>query len=197
MLLLPTAETQPAGTTSLTSYEIVVLQATYAFNDSTQLSLTATPPIEGIVPLDLSIKSTLARGEGYRLAAFGGVSGATGLENGPAWIGHVGMVGQACFDRFCRSSANVGATTFLLGPATFVATGAGVVARVSELFAVLVEVDTLVPSGRSVAEWHGIVLGAGFRWSGKRWAVDGALYSSLESQRSVVPFIAVSYRFLR
>jgi hypothetical protein len=197
VLLLPTAETQPAGTTTLTSYEIAVIQIGYAVNDSTQVTLTTTPPIEGIIPLDLSIKSTLARGEGYRLAAFGGVSGATGVENGPAWVGHVGMVGQGCFDVHCRSSASVGATALLLGPATFVATGAGLRLRVSELFAILAEIDTLVPAGRSVAEYHGVVAGGGFRWSGKRWAVDGALYGSLAQRGPPVPFLAVSYRFLR
>ena len=197
VLLLPTAETQPAGTTTLTSYEIAVLQVGYAFSDTTQVTLTTTPPIEGIVPLDLSVKSTLARGERYRLAAFGSVSGAAGIENGPAWLGRVGFVGQACFDEHCRSSANLGATAVLLGPATFVATGAGLVLRVSELFAILVEVDSLVPAGRSFADYHGIVGGAGFRWSGRRWAVDAALYSSLDGEGPALPFLAASYRFLR
>lgn len=197
VLLLPTAETQPAGTTTLTSYEVAVLQAGYAFTDSTQLTLTTTPPIEGIVPLDLSLKSTIARGDSYRLAAFGSVSGAAGIENGPAWLGRVGLVGQACFDAHCRSSANLGATAVLLGPATFVATGAGLVLRISELFAILVEVDSLVPAGRSVADYHGIIGGAGFRWSGRRWAVDAALYSSLDGEGPAVPFLAASYRFLR
>jgi hypothetical protein len=197
VLLLPTAETQPAGTTTLTSYEIAIVQVGYALNDSTQVSLTTTPPIEGIVPLDLSIKSTISRGEAYRFALFGGVSGATGLDEGPAWVGRVGMVGQGCFDEHCRSSATLGATAVLLGPATFVATGAGLVWRVSELFAMLAEVDTLVPAGRSVAEYHGIIAGAGFRWSGRRWAVDAALYGSLSERGPAVPFLAVSYRFLR
>ncbi|HET9930751.1 MAG TPA: hypothetical protein VFQ35_08695, partial [Polyangiaceae bacterium] len=150
-----------------------------------------------IVPLDLSLKSTVARGEGYRLAAFGSVSGAAGIENGPAWLGRVGLVGQACFDVHCRSSATLGGTAVLLGPATFIATGAGAVLRVSELFAILVEVDSLVPAGRNLADYHGIIGGVGFRWSGRRWAVDGALYSSLNGEGPVVPFLAASYRFLR
>ncbi|MGC4091395.1 MAG: hypothetical protein QM756_26655 [Polyangiaceae bacterium] len=195
VLLMPTAETQPAGSTVLSSYEIVVVQVTHAFSNDTQLTLTATPPIEGIVPFDFSLKSVLSRGDGYRLAAFGAVSGASGLDNGPAWVGRVGLLGQACFDRACRSSANLGATALLLGPASFVATGVGVIWRVSELFALLGELDTLVPAGRSVAEWHGIAGGLGCRWSGRRWAVDLAAYSAFET-RTVVPFLAVSYRFL-
>jgi hypothetical protein len=197
VLLLPTAETQPSGTTSLASYEIAIVQIGYALNDSTQLSFTTTPPNEGIFPLDFAIKSRVAEGSGYRLAVFGGVSGALGLDDGPLWIGRVGMVSQACFDRNCRSSASFGAAALLAGPATLVATGAGLVLRVSELFAVLAEVDTLVPSGRDVAEFHGIIGGAGFRWSGRRWAVDGAIHTTLDSAQTIVPFLAASYRFLR
>jgi hypothetical protein len=193
---MPTAETQPAGTTTLSSSEIVLLQAGYALSDSTQLTLSATPPIEGALPLDLTLKSTVARGDAYRLAFFGGVSGISGLPNGPFWIGRAGFVGQGCLDVNCRSSVNLGAMALLAGPATFVGTGLGAVLRVSELFALLFEVDTLVPSGRAVAEIHGVSLGSGFRWSGRRWAVDAALFASLEGNVATVPYVVASYRFL-
>jgi hypothetical protein len=167
----------------------------YAASDSTQLTLTLTPPIEGFFPLDLSIKSTIARGKSYRLAALGAVSGVLGLDDGPAFIGRVGLVGQACLDDACRSSASLGLSSLLLGPATLVATGAGLVLRVSDLVALLAEVDTLVPTGRTIAEAHGVAAGAGVRFRGRRWALDAGIFSSLD-RKGALPLLVGSYRFL-
>lgn len=47
---VPTAETQPAGAVTLSSYDLVLYQLGYAVSDATQLTLTLTPPIEGFVP---------------------------------------------------------------------------------------------------------------------------------------------------
>jgi hypothetical protein len=192
---MPTAETQPAGTFTLTSYDIVLFQLGYAVTDSTQLTLTMTPPIEGFFPFDLSIKSTLAKSPSFRLAALGSASGVLGLDDGPAFIGRLGLVGQACLDDACASSASLALSSLLLGPATLVATGAGLIVRVSDLVALLAEVDTLVPTGRAVAEAHGIVAGAGLRFRGRRWALDAGAFSSLDRQ-GVLPLVVGTYRFL-
>lgn len=167
----------------------------YAATDSTQLTLTLTPPIEGFFPFDLTTKSTIARGQSYRLAALGAVSGVLGLDDGPAFIGRLGLVGQACVDEACRSSVSLGLSSLLLGPATLVATGAGVIVRVSELVALLAEVDTLVPTGRVIAEAHGVVAGAGVRFRGRRWALDASVISSLD-RKGALPLLVGSYRFL-
>lgn len=191
---MPTAETQPAGSTTLSSYDIVVLQMTLALADRTQLSVTLTPPIEGVFPIDVTLKSQIARGTYYRLAAMGSVSGIVGLDDGPAWLGRVGFVGQGCLDARCRSSVNLGASVILAGQASFFATGAGLVLRLSDIVALVAELDTLVPSGRTVADRHGIVAAGGLRLSGARWGVDLALYRSLE-QNTTLPFLVGTYRF--
>jgi hypothetical protein len=195
VLLLPTAETQPRGTVTLSSYDLVVYQLGYAPTDSLQLTLSATPPIEGFFPFDLSLKSTLARGAGYRLAAIGSASGILGLDDGPAFLGRLGLVGQACLDAACRSSANLAFSSVLLGPATLLGTGAGVILHLSDAIALLGEVDTLIPTGRAIAEAHGIVAGAGLRWRGRRWALDASVFSALD-RRGVLPLLVGSYRFL-
>jgi hypothetical protein len=118
-----------------------------------------------------------------------------GLDDGPAFIGRLGLVGQACLDAACRSSANLAFSSLLLGPATLVGSGAGVILHVSDAIALLGEVDTLVPTGRAVAEAHGIAAGAGLRWRGKRWALDASLFSTLD-RKGVLPLLVGSYRFL-
>ena len=192
---MPTAETQPAGSITLSSYDIALLQVGYAATDSTQLTLSMTPPIEGFFPFDLSLKSKIAEGAAYRLAAIGSVSGVLGLDDGPAFLGRFGFVGQACLDAACRSSASLAVSSVLIGPATLVATGGGLVVRISELVALLGEVDTLVPLGRTIGEAHGIIAGAGVRFRGRRWALDAGAFSALDRE-GVLPLLVGTYRFL-
>jgi hypothetical protein len=194
-VLLPTAETQPKGTYTFSTYDIVVLQAGYAISDSTQLTFTFTPPIEGFFPSDLSLKSTIASGPRFRFAVLGSVALVTGLEDGPGWLGRAGLVGQGCFDARCRSSVNLGVNVVLAATASFYATGLGFIARVSEGVALLVEIDTLVPSGKTVAEYHGIAGAAGVRWSGNRWALDATLAGSY-TDGGLFPLLVGSYRIL-
>jgi hypothetical protein len=192
---MPTAETQPAGTITLSSYDIALLQLGYAATDSTQLTLSMTPPIEGFFPFDLSLKSTLAKSSAFRFAAIGSVSGVLGLDDGPAFLGRLGFVGQACLDAACRSSANLAVSSILIGPATLVGTGGGLVVRVSDLVALLGEIDTLVPLGRTIAEAHGVIAGGGVRLRGRRWAVDGGIFSALD-RKGALPLLVATYRFL-
>lgn len=129
------------------------------------------------------------------MAVLGSASGVLGLDEGSAWVGRLGLVGQGGFDRACRSSVNLAVSSLLLGTATLVATGVGLVVWVSESLALLVEVDTLVPTGRAVAEVPGIAAGAGLRWSGRRWALDAGVFTALD-RRGALPLLVGSYRFL-
>src|SRR5262249_23101173 len=93
VLLLPTAETHPAGTVYLSDVEIIGLQAGYALSDRTQLTLTFIPAFFGaepIVPLDLSLKGVFHRTPHVRLAAMASFTGLFGLNEGNAAIGRVG-----------------------------------------------------------------------------------------------------------
>lgn len=205
VMLLPTAETHPEGTVYLSSYEIVVLQAGYAASDSVQITLTTVPPVfDGlIVPADVSLKVVLAREPRFRLAAIGSVSGIMGLEEGNFFIGRLGGVAQFCFERRCDSSANMGITAVLAGPATVTATGLGFVWRLASWFSLLFEADTLVPLGPEIGRFNGVALGPGVRFFGKRWGIDLAAMTSIdveigddEEPPPVLPFVAFTYRFL-
>jgi hypothetical protein len=195
IVIMPTAETQPEGSFTFSSMDIIVLQASYAVSDSTQLTLTLTPPIEGFFPSDFSIKSRIARGEYFRLAALGAVSGAVSSEDGWGWIGRAGFVGQACFDAGCRSSATLGLNVVLLGPASMLATGFGVTGQLSDSVAMLGEIDILTPSSRDVAEYQGITAAAGIRWSNAHWGLDATVVTSLTGGGSF-PLLVGTYRVL-
>lgn len=192
---MPTAETQPEGSFTFSSWDIIVLQASYAVSDSTQLTLTLTPPIEGFFPSDFSIKSRIARGEYFRLAAIGSLSGAISGEEGWGWVGRAGLVGQACFDAHCGSSANLGMNLALLGPASVIATGFGLVGQLGGSVALLAEVDMLIPTSREVAEYQGISGALGIRWWSARWGLDATVATSLRGG-GAIPLLVGTYRVL-
>lgn len=199
VLLLPTAETHPAGTYYLTSYEIVIGQVGYALSDRTQLSLTGTPPLtdEGVVPLDLSVKTVLLREEEVRVAAIGSLTGVLNLGEFSGFLGRVGGVAQLCLTQHCRSSVSVSSNWLLAGPASVVVSGAGAILRTSRLVAFLLEIDTLVPLGEPVGEANGAAGLAGLRLSGAAWGVDLGLARSVRTRdRQVLPVVVGTYRGL-
>jgi hypothetical protein len=206
VLLLPTAYTHPEGTVYLSSYEIVLIQAGYAFSDTTQVTLSGTPPLgeEGsndrVFLLDASLKSAFIDEPSVRVAAIGSVSGLFGLEEGNFVLGRVGAVTTVCLELGCRSSASLGANVLLGGPATVMVTGAGVIWRVANWAALLAEVDTLVPLGTETGEFSGVAAMGGFRFPYRTWALDLGVARGLDTDEPpdppVVPILAFTYRFL-
>jgi hypothetical protein len=195
VVLVPTAFVHPAGTVYFSTYDIVVLQAGYAVADGSQISLTATPPIEGtIVPVDLSLKTALAREGPVRVAATGSVSGIWGLDQGNFVIGRVGATTQLCFEPTCRSSASIAANLLLAG-AALAMTGVGVVWRVAPWLSLLLEVDTLVPLSRDAGKVEGIAVLPGLRLPHRTWSLDVALGRATGVTPSL-PLLAFTYRFL-
>lgn len=206
VLFMPTAYTHPEGTVYLSSYEIVLLQAGYAFTDTTQVTLSGTPPIgeensdDRVFLLDASLKSAFIDEPWVRVAAIGSVSGIFGLEEGNFVLGRVGGVATACLERGCRSSMSVSANALLGGPATLMVTGAGVIWRIANWAALLVEADTLVPLGSETGEFSGIAVMGGFRFPYRTWALDLGVARGLDTEDepdpAVVPILAFTYRFL-
>jgi len=200
VVLLPTAYTHPSGTFYLSSYDIVLLQAGYAFDDTTQLTFTGVPPLteDVIIPVDLSLKTALIRASSVRVAAIGSISGLFGLEEGGALLGRVGGVTELCFDDSCESSASIGTTLVLAGPAMIVANGAGVIWRVASFAALMLEVDTLMPIGREAGEIHAIAVAPAVRFPFRNWALDLGFVRPLDSAGpvEVLPLVVFSYRFL-
>jgi hypothetical protein len=198
VLLVPTAETHPAGTVYFSDYEIVGLQAGYALSDRTQLSLTFVPPLSKdiIVPLDLTLKGVIVRTPRVRVAATASVTGLYGLNEGSATVGRVGGITQFCFDDYCRGSINMGATVALVGVA-IVADGVGFVYRTGRSMAILAEVQSVLPLGNQAAQVHALGAAVGLRFTGKRAAVDLGLEGPLDrkTKPQVVPIVAVTVRF--
>lgn len=198
VLLMPTGETQPAGTVVFSSYEIIGLQAGWAMSDTTQLTLTATPPLgaDGIFPLDVTLKTVILRAPRVRVAALGSASGLIAYEQGNALVGRAGAVVQLCFDDACRSSVSTGTTAVLAGPAMLVGNGVGAIWRLTDLLALLAEVDTLIPLGREAGTYYGMAAAPGLRLSGRAWGVDFALYRAIGRGTSpTVPLLVGTYRF--
>jgi hypothetical protein len=197
---LPTAETHPSGTWYVTGY-FIVPQIGVAVSDRTQVSFTGFGgPFERdpLVATDLSIKSVLARGYRYRLAAIGGISGLIGFEQGFGFVGRAGFVAQLCFEDTCRTSANVSTNVGLVG-AVVMLNGVGFVLRVSELVSFLAEGATLIGAGPGgVEEFHGGAVDVGLRLSREKWGLDFAIGSGAQEGKRPGPFglIAFTYRFL-
>lgn len=199
VIVEPTAYTHPEGTLYFTSYDLVGLQAGWAFSDAAQVTVTGMPPLETerIVPLDFTVKAAVFRAPRVRAAVLGSATGLLGAEQGPIFVGRAGGVVQACFDDACDASASIGSNLLLAGPALLSVEGAGAVIPFSRLFAVLVEADALVPLGKAGGDYNGVAAGAGVRFRGRTWAVDLAGLRPFD-QRDVpiVPLLSATYRVL-
>jgi hypothetical protein len=196
VIIAPTAETHPEGTFYVSSYEVVLLQAGYAVTDRTQVTLTSMPPLpnEKILPLDLTLKTVVARAPEYRVAALASVSGIAGIEQGTVVVGRLGGVVQLCFERTCRSNVSIATNVLLVGQA-IITSGAGLVLRATDHVSVLLEVDSLVPVGRDVAIYGGLAIGPGIRFSGEHLGLDLAFMHALDVLEGPgVPFLAATYR---
>ncbi|MEB2310678.1 MAG: hypothetical protein OZ921_00125 [Sorangiineae bacterium] len=201
VIVMPTATTHPKGTFYASSTELVLLQVGYAASDTTQLSLTATPPLgeDHIFPLDVTLKSRFVDAPGVRVAALGSATGISGLGDGPMFVGRAGGVVQLCFDPACGASASVATNLLLAGPAMFAMNGAGVVVPVASWLSLLGEVETVLPLGREVGRFNGLALAAGARLPYRTWALDlslAHLVSASESSSATIPWLVFTYRLL-
>lgn len=202
LLLAPTAETNPKGSFYATSYEIVLLQLGYSLSDTTQLSLTTTPPLGDaqVIPADISIKTVLLREPHVSVAAIASASGILGFEEFSGFLGRGGAVVSFCTDvPDCRLSFSMSSNIALIGPASLLFNGAGVSFRAGRIVSLIAELDSLIPLGEVVGEANGLLGGVGVRLSGRAWGVDMALMRAGKARAdvsNVVPFLAVTYRYV-
>jgi hypothetical protein len=202
VLISSTAETNPAGSFYATSYEIVLLQVGYAVTDSTQISLTATPPLgeEGVVPADMSIKTVVLRQPHVSVAAIASASGIVGFQEFSGFLGRAGGAITLCADAAqCPLAFSLNSSVALAGPASVWFNGVGVSWRLGRIVSLLAEIDTLLPLSEPVGEANGVLGGLGVRLSGRAWGVDLALMKAGKARAeasSLVPFIAATYRYV-
>lgn len=199
MVLMPTALTQPAGSWSFTSLEILLGQVTYGFDGRTQLTTTFLPPVieGGAFAFDVTLKHALVDHGPLRLAAMGSVSGIAGLEGGEGGaFGRAGFAATTCLDVTCRSNFSFSHNVALLGPATLVLSGAGVVWNVADWASLIVELDTVIPLARQAGSIHTVLLTPGFRFPYRTWALDLGIARPLDNgpKPEVLPVLAFTYR---
>jgi hypothetical protein len=198
---MPTAETSPAGSVSFASYEIVILQVSYATSDRTQVTLTGTPPLsaEQLALLDISVKTVVVRESRVSMALMGSASGIFGAEEGNGFIGRMGAVVTLCEPAWtCKFGLSVATNLVLLGPYSVALSGVGGSARLGKLVSLVAEVDTAVPLGASLGQANGILGGAGVRLSKPNWGLDLGFFVGGKARADAggAPWVVFTYRIL-
>jgi hypothetical protein len=200
-ILLPTAETQPAGTAIAGTYELAIMGASYAVTDDVQLSLTALAPVADL-PLIAAptIKVRLLDQGRLHLAVIGGGSYVRDQEVGAGAL-QGGAAASLCLDDACGSllSASAGLAHLFIedeeNPDGMNVTvgGVSVVQRIAP------HVKVLVEGGRGAIDPESLgYLGYGVRLVGDRVAADLTLLMDGGGEAAAVfplgvPFAAVSY----
>lgn len=224
VLLAPTAETHPGGTLFASSYELVIVEAGYAFSDRLQAEITGVPfvPSEFAIA-ELTLKANVLRSRWLRaavLTSMAWVSARSGDDpdadasgRRQMVFGRVGATLQLCFELRCRTSLSVSSTVFahaetdLLWP---IGMGAGFTARLNDTFSLLIETTGIFNASKDfgVIPLPLFVLGYALRINSSRhWALDLGFVRPMQSDdaRRVggpdildvlgVPVYAFTYRF--
>jgi hypothetical protein len=204
----PTAMTQPAGTFSFNSYELVLLGLTYGVTDSFQLSAITLPPyvedipfvgyVSGKLSLPLSGRVRLGGSLGLGLAAHDGDTGTFGILGGALSI---------CTDEPCASLVS-----FYLYAGFFleesedvipIGYGASLIQRLGRRVKLVLDVGSggvLASNSRQFAE--GVVVSYGLRFFTGNIAGDIGLIRPIFFNEDVdmpfilgVPAVTFSYRW--
>jgi hypothetical protein len=212
VVLVPTAQTQPAGTLFVSDYEVVIPSVGYAFSDRVQTELTGLTDFSKFVFVDASLKAALVRSRYLHLAAIASLDYAGG-EDEELPFGRATAVAQLCADVGCRSSLSLAATLIAHdAPDTILPLGiaAGFVARLSDLVDFLLEYSALLNAGPELQlidlPIYLVAYGARFNF-GRHWALDATLLRPMQEDDGLrggdvelfqflgVPFLALTYRF--
>jgi hypothetical protein len=211
VILVPTAQTQPAGTLYLTDYEIVVPSVGYAWSDRVQTSVTGTTDFSQFVFVDLSMKAALLRSRYLHLSATASLDYAAG-ENEELPFGRATLVAQLCADAGCRSSLSLAGSLIAHdAPDTILplGLGAGFVAGVSDGVDVLLEFSAVLNAGAELEliELPLYLAGYGARFNfGSQWALDATLLRPMQEDAGLrsgdvalfqflgVPFLVLTFR---
>jgi hypothetical protein len=199
--LLPTAETQPAGSITFNDYQLFFVGLTYGITDSLQVSASALLPVLEDTPTVVSGsgKLRLVATDRFRLAAH---ASATALRADGDGVGlaTLGGTGSLCLDAGCHSmlSATVGAMAALddgvAAPAVFY--GLSATRRVAPRIKLLAEVAGAALDVEDGTEsLHGVSYGV--RFFAANIAADVGFVKPIGADDPFVlgfPFLNVSYR---
>jgi hypothetical protein len=213
VILVPTAETHPAGTLYLTSYEIVIPQVGYAFSDRLQAEVLGFTDFDDGVFVDLSVKGNLLRSRYLRVAALSSIDYARS-DVDELLFGRAGGIAQFCIDLPCRSSVSLSAMVLVhdeLATILPLGFGAGFTAEITDGLSALIEYSALVNAAREF-EFVNLpvyLVGYGLRIAPRpSWTLEVTLLRDLASDEEIatggvelfdllgVPLLAFTYRFL-
>jgi hypothetical protein len=213
VILVPTAETHPAGTLFLSSYEIVVPSVGYAVSDRMHVSLTGLTDFEDAF-FELNVKANLLRSRFLRVAVLSSIDYASGGDDdGAAMVfGRVGATAQICFDLPCMTSLSLSGMLVLhdeLDTVLPLGLGAGFVARIDDDISALVEYAALLNAAREFEfiDLPLYLVNYGVRIApASSWALDVTMLREMASDDTIrvgpaglfdllgIPFIAFTYR---
>jgi hypothetical protein len=205
--LLPTAETQPAGSLTFNDYELFFAGLTYGVTDSVQVSVSALLPVFPDSPIIAtgSGKARLVSSGGFKLAVHGSFTIAT--ESGDdATLMTGGSTASFCLDATCHSmlSGTLGGASAGDGGYSDHAVfyGASLVQRIAPRAKLLVEVAGLRAKGDEDGSDSLHVVSYGVRFFGDNIAADVGFVKpvGIDGDDDVfvtgLPFINFSYRTL-
>jgi hypothetical protein len=215
-VILPTALTQPAGTVSISSYELFLAGLTVGITDRLQASTTAMAvPLVGGWALVSNLKYQLWRQGSLRVALNAGLRYANsggGHDHGHPDAGsggathsfapHGGGAASLCLTDDCQSllSANVqflGGMSSAPDDGTDAVYGASLVARLSGRLKLVAEVVSSATVEPDLTQDDGVLATAALRLYHPHAALDAGVMTVLEGSGLAVafPYFAGSVRF--
>lgn len=210
VILVPTAETHPAGSLFASSYEILVLSVGYAPTDRLQFSITGLTDLDNHF-IELNLKTNLLRSRWVRIAAQSSIDSIGGNSQSEIF-GRAGGTLQLCFELRCGTSLSLAGTLIVFDepntvmPAGF---GAGFTMRLGDDLSALLEYTALINAARDIGfvDLPVYLVAYGLRIAAhSNWALDIALMRRMQSDREIrtgttkvfdllgVPFVAFTYR---
>lgn len=211
VILVPSAETHPAGTLFASTYDIVLLSAGYALTDRLQSSITGTTNGKSAFA-ELNLKANLLRSRWLRLALLSSIDYVRGQNAGGFIFGRLGGTAQICFELACRSSLSLHAMLVVHDePDTVlpIGLGAGFTAYLSSHVSALLEYSVLINAARDLPliTLPIYLVGYGIRISTHpSWALDITFLRRMRSDEQIrtggasvfdllgVPLLAFTYR---
>jgi hypothetical protein len=214
-VLLPTALTQPAGTFSISSYDLFFAGLTFGITDRLQVSTTALlTPFMGATLVVGNLKWQVLRHGSWRLSLNAGTSYASIEHDDPLLdpdgrptperrlMPHLGAAVSYCLTDDCQSllSASVQVVSnpehWGIGPSNAYF-GASLVHRMTEHTKLVLEVTSVAGLYPDPGVAPGAVPVMALRYFRERVAFDGGVMVWSESQGQAVPlpYLAGSFRF--
>ncbi len=219
VVLLPSAETQPAGTIAINDYELLMVGLTFAPTDNLQVSATVLPPLKNVsLFANLTAKYRLVGSGRLHLALQTGLAylydddvgdgGDTGLTS-DSLVLQGGVLASLCLDGACGWQASASAIAMVPVAGNYngstrlgVVYGGGITGLIAAHAKLLFEVDSIVTEDlyqgyqSGVGELGSGAVSGGIRLFGRRVAVDLVAVRPFKLRGPIaLPFVELSFRF--